>query len=193
MKKKNRKSRKGIIILLLVVVLAVGFAAVYLKTRPEPSGKDTPAKNTQSISELAKELSLNTELVKATVMGGVAKIDIVTPGLDTCSMRVALYDLKNNKLLSETELLEGAWITGQTENGFYAVEQAKKTLYLYDKEGKLKSEKTFSGTGQWSPVCAVSEDEKYFVCTDSVGGTVYYRDLVTGEEKTLSEGVYLRE
>lgn len=108
-------------------------------------------------------------------------------------MRVALYDLKNNKLLSETELLEGAWITGQTENGFYAVEQAKKTLYLYDKAGKLKLEKSFSDEGQWSPVCAVSEDEKYFVCTDSVSGTVYYCELSRGEEKTLSEGVYLRE
>lgn len=193
MKKKNRKSRKGIIILLAAAVLAVGFAAVYFKTKPEPSGKDTPAENTRSVSELAKELSLDTELVKAAVMGDVAKIDIVTPGLDTCSMRVALYDLKNNKLLSETELSEGAWITGQTENGFYAVEQAKKTLYLYDKAGKQKFKKSFSDEGQWSPVCAVSEDEKYFIRTDAVSGTVYCRDLSTGEEKTLSEGVYLRE
>lgn len=193
--KKRRKhhARNAALIILAAAVLAVGFAAVYLKTRPEPSGKDTSAENTKSITELAKELSLDTELVKATVNGDVAKIDIVTPGLDTCSMRVALYDLKNNKLLSETEFSEGAWIRGQTENGFYAVEQAKKTLYLYDKAGKQKLKKSFSGAGQWSPVCGVSEDEKYFIYTDSVSGAVYYCELSTGEEKTLSEGVYLRE
>lgn len=193
MKKRRKHYARNAALILLAAVLIAVLAAVYFKTKPEPAGKDTPAENTQSVSELAKELSLNTELVKAAVMDEVAKIDIITPRLDTCSMRVALYDLKNNKLLSQTELSEGAWITGQTEKGFYAVEQAKKTLYLYDKAGKLKFEKTFSGTGQWSSICAVSEDEKYFIYTDSVSGTVYYLELGTGEEKTLSEGIYLRE
>lgn len=193
MKKKKRKSHKGVVILLLAAVLIAVLAALYFKAKPELGGKDTPAENKQGISEIAKELSLDTELVKATVNGDVAKIEIVSPGLDTCSMRVALYDLKNNKLLSETEFLEGAWIRGQTDNGFYAVEQAKKTLYLYDKAGKQKLKKTFSGEEHWSPVCAVSEDEKYFIYTDSVSGTVYYCELSTGEEKTLSEGAYLRE
>ena len=192
-KRRNHHGRNVVLILLAAVAVICGSAAVYLKTRPEKSGGDTDLKNGQSIAEIAKELSLDTELVKVSCLGSVAKIDIVTPGLDTCSMPVALYDLKNNELLSQTELSEGAWITGQTEKGFYAVEQSKKTLYIYDKKGNKKTEKSFSDAGEWSPVCAVSEDEKYFIYADSKSGTVYYIDLGTDEKKTLSEGVYLRE
>lgn len=192
-KRKKHRARKAVLLLLLAAAVICASAAVYLKTRPLPSGGDTASENGESLAEIAKELSLDTELVKVSCIGSVAKIDIVTPGLDTCSMRVAMYDLNAQKLLSETVLPEGAWITGQTENGFYAAEQFKKTLYLYDKTGNKKSEKTFSGAGQWSPVCGVSEDEKYFICADSKSGTVYYSELGTDEEKTLSEGVYLRE
>lgn len=192
-KRKRHHARKAALLLLLAAAVICTSAAVYLKTRPLPSGGDNSAENGKSITETAKELSLDTELVKVSCIGSVAKIDIVTPGLDTCSMRVALYDLKSSKLLSETELPEGAWTTGQTENGFFAAEQTEKTLYLYDKSGKQKLKKTFSGARQWSPVCGVSEDEKYFIYADSKSGTVYYCELGTGEEKTLSEGVYLRE
>lgn len=192
-KRRKHRARNAALLLLAAAAVICATAALYLKTRPEPSGGNTVPQNGESIAQTAKELSLDTELVKVSCIGSVAKIDIITPGLDTCSMRVALYDLKNGRVLSQTALPEGAWITGQTENGFYAAEQTEKTLYLYDNEGNKKSEKSFSGTGEWSPVCAVSEDERYFILTEAQSGTVYYTDLSTGEEKTLSESTFLRE
>ena len=195
--KKRRKSRlRKIMPVLLCAVFAVAaFAAVkvYFKEKPAVESGVFAEENGKNISQTADSLSLNAELVKANCMGAVAKIDIVTPGLDTCSMRVAMYDLNGGKVLSETALKEGAWITGQTENGFYAVEQFEKTLYIYDNSGKLKTEKSFSDKADFSSVCGVDEKEKYFIYTTSQKGEVYVYDLKSGEEKKLDEGVFLRE
>ena len=182
-------------VLLCAVFAVAAFAAVkvYFKEKPAAESGAFAEENGKNISQTADSLSLDAELVKANCMGAVAKIDIVTPGLDTCSMRVAMYDLNGGKVLSETALKEGAWITGQTENGFYAVEQFKKTLYIYDNWGKLKTEKSFSDKADFSSVCGVDEKEKYFVYTTSQKGEVYVYDLKTGEERRLDEGVFLRE
>ena len=195
--KKRRKSRlRKIMPVLLCAVFAVAaFAAVkvYFKEKPAAESGVFAEENGKNISQTADSLSLNAELVKANCIGAVAKIDIVTPGLDTCSMRVAMYDLNGGKVLSETALKEGAWITGQTENGFYAVEQFEKTLYIYDNSGKLKTEKSFSDKADFSSVCGVDEKEKYFIYTTSQKGEVYVYDLKSGEEKKLDEGIFLRE
>lgn len=195
--KKRRKSRlRKIMPVLLCAVFAVAAFAtvkVYFKEKPAAESGVFAEENGKNISQTADSLSLNAELVKANCIGAVAKIDIVTPGLDTCSMRVAMYDLNGGKVLSETALKEGAWITGQTENGFYAVEQFEKTLYIYDNSGKLKTEKSFSDKADFSSVCGVDEKEKYFIYTTSQKGEVYVYDLKSGEEKKLDEGVFLRE
>ena len=198
MMKKRKKSRSRKIIPLLLcaavpVVVAVAVYAQYFKSKPATESGVFAEENGKNISQTADSLSLNAELVKANCIGSVAKIDIVTPGLDTCSMRVAMYDLNGGKVLSETALKEGAWITGQTENGFYAVEQFEKTLYIYDNSGKLKTEKSFSDKSDFSSVCGVDEKEKYFIYTTSQKGEVYVYDLKSGEEKKLDEGVFLRE
>ena len=182
-------------VLLCAVFAVAAFAAVkvYFKEKPAAESGVFAEENGKNISQTADSLSLNAELVKANCIGAVAKIDIVTPGLDTCSMRVAMYDLNGGKVLSETALKEGAWITGQTENGFYAVEQFEKTLYIYDNSGKLKTEKSFSDKADFSSVCGVDEKEKYFIYTTSQKGEVYVYDLKSGEEKKLDEGIFLRE
>ena len=195
-KRKKSRSRKILPLLLCAAVLVAAASAVYavyFKAKPAAESAAFAEENGKNISQTADSLSLNAELVKANCIGAVAKIDIVTPGLDTCSMRVAMYDLNGGKVLSETALKEGAWITGQTENGFYAVEQFEKTLYIYDNSGKLKTEKSFSDKADFSSVCGVDEKEKYFIYTTSQKGEVYVYDLKSGEEKKLDEGVFLRE
>ena len=195
-KRKKSRSRKIIPLLLCAAVLVAAASAVYavyFKARPATESGAFAEENGELVSETADSLSLDTELVKVSCIGSVAKIDIVTPGLDTCSMRVAMYDLNSGKILSETELKEGTWIGGQTENGFYAVEQSKKTLYIYDNSGKLKSEKTFSDKADFSSVCGVDEKEKYFIYTTAQKGELYVYDLKSGEDKRLDTGVFLRE
>ncbi|MGN0451263.1 MAG: C39 family peptidase [Acutalibacteraceae bacterium] len=196
MKKRKKSHLRKIIPVLLCAVFAVAaFAAVkvYFKEKPAAESGVFAEENGKNISQTADSLSLDAELVKVSCIGSVAEIDIVTPGLDTCSMRVAMYDLNGGKVLSETALKEGTWIRGQTENGFYAVEQSKKTLYIYDNSGKLKTEKTFSDKADFSSVCGVDEKEKYFIYTTAQKGELYVYDLKSGEEKRLDTGVFLRE
>lgn len=196
MKKGSKKYVCRIVPLLLcaAVLVAVAVAvAVHDKTRPATEIGAFVGENGKSVERIAEKLSLDAELVKASCMGSVAKIDIVTSGLDVCTVRVALLDLKSGDVLSETELPEGAWITGQTENGFYAVEQSKKTLYIYDNSGKLKYKNIFSDNEEWSSVCAVSEDERYFVYTLAKNGAIYVFDRDTCEEKMLVKSASLQE
>lgn len=188
--KKSRVFKTVLMICAAVTVAAV--AAGCFNTEPV-SEIGFAEENKGQISQIAEKLSLYTELVKASCLGSTAKIDIVTPGLDTCSMRVALLDLKSGSVLSETALDEGAWITGQTESGFYAIEQLKKRLYIYDNSGKVKYEKDFSDKKEFSTVCGVDEKEKYFVYTTAQKGEVYVFDLKSGEERKLDEEVFLRE
>ena len=182
---KPRAVRRTIIFLCILLCISVGIG-MYLRTKPDAdSGKN--------ITQIAEQLSLDTEYVKIDCMDGIVKIDIVTPGLDTCTMRVAIYDLKTDKILSQTELKEGAWVTGLTHDGFYAAEHNKKILYIYNKSGKLKHAKNFSETEMWSPVCGLSEDEKYFIYTLSRTSEVYACNLQTDEVKKIGSNVALRE
>lgn len=191
--KKIARGRKLILLLLCVVISVSAVLTGCFKEKPVTESGNLAVDNAGAVNQIADELSLDTELVRVSCIGSVAKIDIVTPGLDTYIMRVAMYDLNSGKILSETGFAEGTWIRGQTENGFYAVEQSKKTLYIYDNSGKLKFEKSFSDKAAFSSVCGVDEKEKYFIYITAKNGEVYVYDLKSGEEKKLGEGVFLHE
>lgn len=195
MSKKKRKgsSAKNFILSLFAIILVFAAIAAFFKIKPHFRSITDSFDNDVKMQQIATQLVLDTELVNVNCMGNIAKIDIITPGLDTCSMRIALYDLKSDTVLSETELEDGAWITGQTSGGFYAAEQLSKSLYLYDKLGEVKFKKVFSDSKEWSQVCAVSEDEKYFVYTDLQDGAVFAYNLETEKQIKLAEDTYLRE
>lgn len=194
MKKRKSHTRRSVSILLCAAVLIAAFVAVYnIKMKPEQDSEKYAGENGKSIVQTANLISFDTELVNVGCIGETAKIDLITPGLDIYSMRVAIYDLKTDKLLSETNFPEGDWITGQTENGFYVVEKSEKTLQIYDKAGKLKYEKTFSDKEVWSPVCGVSEDEKYFIYTAAFNGDVYVYNLQNNTKKKLADKTAFRE
>lgn len=190
--KKRIRGRKIIPFLLcMAILLAVPTACSKSELKTE-SG-DLAVENSSTLNQITAMLSLDAELIRLDSIGSVAKIDKVTPGLDSYSMSVALYDLNGEKVISETSFSEGAWITGQTENGFYAVEQFKKTLYIYDNSGKLKTEKAFADKGDFSSACGVDAQEKYFIYITSQKGEVYVYDLKSGKESKISDGVFLRD
>lgn len=190
---KKTKFGGKIISFLLCIAILIATSAACSEYKLQTEGGDLAVENAGKVNQTADKLSLDAELIKVSCIGSVAKIDIITPGLDTCMGRIAIYDLNSGKILSETELKEGVWIRGQTKNGFYAVEQSKKTLYIYDNSGKLKTEKTFSDSEAFSSVCGVDENEKYFIYTTAQKGEVYAYDLKSGEEKKLGEGVFMYE
>lgn len=137
---------------------------------------DTP---TEPLREIAKELTLDRELVFCAVQNSVLRIESVSPGMDTYDLSVTLYDLAEEKVLSTVELGEGAWETGWIDSGFYAISLLTKTAFLYDYSGKmvrqipLPSDMEMIGFALLNPTCDVfllgnglrAEMQLYFVDT----------------------------
>lgn len=191
MRRKRAQRRRNIMILCIIAmclitgVVGCTIARSVTSDSGQHQSKDPGKDPAVSGTEVLKDIKLNSELIKVSSKGDTAKIDIVQPGLDTCSMRVVLYDIQTDQVLSETTLDEGAWITGLTDQGFYAVDQYGKTVFLYDRSGKVINEKSFDGSADWTSVCAVSDDENYFVYTDAPDGKIHIFDMTTGQDVEL--------
>lgn len=148
--------------------------------------------SSMAVAPIADGLSLDSEYIGVTVLGDIAKIDIVSPGLDTYSLRVALVDLETGGVLSETAFSEAAWLTGLTDNGFYMIDQTTATVSLYDRNGNRRDQQTFA-TEAWSPVAAVSTDERYTLYHTVTDGMFHIYDRESGEERTVAIPFALRE
>lgn len=190
---KSRKRGGWIAAVCLLLCIAVGVGAFVMWN---PFGKDdtddTSTPPTR-ITPLLSDYALDTTLTSVSALGNTLKIDCIEPGLDTYSAKVLLFDLASNTLLSETTLGEAAWMTGLTNNGFYAIDPTKKTVYLYDRTGRITFEKTFEQTADWSPVCGVSEDERQLVYATLPQSELHVYDLQSEEENRITSSESLCE
>ncbi len=100
---------------------------------------DVPDSPPKPLTEIATGLTLDSELISCAVhtQRGLLRIEEIAPGLDTYDLTVTLYDLHKNTVLGKVELGEGAWETGWTAEGFYAISLLSKTAFLYDLNGKM--------------------------------------------------------
>ena len=164
---KKRKKRLRItrcLMVLLVVLMVCGIGVgVFKKQEPISQPEDPVSPSADSSFRIAEDVKLDTDCIEISTLGDLMKIDIVTPSLDTCSLRVAIYDLKTNQALSETSFDESSWNGGLTKNGYYMMDHLKNKLYLYSPEGEKRLEKQFPSSNDWIPISALSEDETYFV------------------------------
>lgn len=112
---------------------------------------------------------LDRDLVEISERNGIVKIDSISAGLDTYSFETTLLDLAQNRQLCHVVFSEGAWISGLTENGFYAMNTLTKYLRIYDRSGSVTKELTFSDVSESMHFCALSENEKYFLYSDPAG------------------------
>ncbi|MBQ3866593.1 MAG: C39 family peptidase [Clostridia bacterium] len=171
--KRKRKIRGGAI--LILIAMAVTAAVAFILLRGGSAG-------TASGPE---DRVWKTEALEAERRGNLLKVDAETPGLDTYSDEITLFDLAEKKETGRLSLPEGAWVTGLTDGGFYTVETAEKTVRLYDPAGKETFRKTFAGEGTWSNAAAVSAEGAALVYIPAPGTALRVADLKTGAEKTL--------
>ncbi|MBR3778661.1 MAG: C39 family peptidase [Clostridia bacterium] len=156
----------GCFILLIVFV----FTGLFGCSKNEASSKNEGTNDSEdSISNIIGEITLDKDLAEVSHLNGIVKIDSIASGLDTFSFDTILLDLEKGEKLCEVSFAEGAWVSGLTENGFYAVNMPAKELKIYDKSGNITKEVTFSGVSEPMHFCALSENEKYFVYTNPTG------------------------
>ena len=182
--------KKSKAIFIFVAVLAVVVLAVSVVILPPKQSDKDKSVNVGKVAEILSGDKLSSDLVKLEEYRGVIKIDLITPGLDTYGLKVILYDEKNEKILSETDIGEGMWSSGLTDNGFYLVDQRNKKLTVYGRDGDEKFTKTFKTEEAWSSACGLSRDEKLFAFTTLLSGNAYVADLNNDIEKLISTEIF---
>lgn len=140
-----------------------------------------------------ENITLNKDIVEISQLNNILKIDSIAAGLDTYSFDTTLFDLENDKTLGKVSFSEGAWTSGLTENGFYAVDSLKKKLNIYDKAGNFLKTEDFSDTVEPMHFCALSEDEKLFAYSNSAGTSLNVINLSDSSKKTIGLTAPLRE
>lgn len=121
------------------------------------------------ITKIIGENILNRDLAEVCCLNGIVKIDSITSGLDTYSFDTILFDLGKGEKLCEVSFSDGAWVSGLTQNGFYAINTLAKELKIYDRSGNITNERVFSEVSEPMHFCALSENAKYFVYTNPSG------------------------
>lgn len=177
------------VILVLIILGSILFAII----RADQGNDSKVLENTPSKNTALENTVFECELLEFSAKGRILKIDAITPSLDTCSFETILYDRELKKILSRTNFEDGAWVSGLTKNGFYAVNIFEKTAYLYDTNGTEVLEKKFSSDDAWSYACSFNDEETYFLYVDQYDGTVHLVDLETDIETTLTLPIHISE
>lgn len=174
--KNTRGSRKAVTLIVCLIIAAAIVAGIIIKNhfpQDEQITESQKTNNELNITRIAQDIALDTELIDVSVCGNTAKISCINPGLDTAKERIVIYNLKDNRVLSDTQLDEAFWVTGITENGFYTVSVGERILSIYDTRGKLLKQKDFSDLPEWSPACSLSDDASAFLYTALSDGQIY--------------------
>ncbi len=145
------------------------------------------------VSKDAEALTPDREQVQISALGGIAKVDSIDPGLDTYVLDTSLLDLETGKVLGSASLGEGAWISGQTTGGFYAIDGNKKELRLYDTAGTCRKKQTIDTADPALYFAALSEDERYFAYANTAGDTLTVLDMTQKTQQAWPIPAPLRE
>lgn len=157
-------------IVCLILLLAFIFTNLFGCVKNEPSPDcDTTNQFGDDVSQVLAEILLDKDLAEVSHLNGIVKIDSIAAGLDTFSFDTIIIDLQKGAKLCEVSFAEGAWVSGLTENGFYAVNTLAKKLKIYDFSGNITKEVSFSDVSEPMHFCALSENEQYFVYTNPAG------------------------
>ena len=152
-----------------MLLLAFAFTNLFGCVKNEPSpDRNTANRFEGNTGQVLAEILLDKDLAEVSHLNGIVKIDSVAAGLDTFSFDTTLIDLQTGAKLCKVSFAEGAWVSGLTENGFYAVDTLAKKLKIYDFSGTITKEVSFTDVSEPMHFCALSENEKYFVYTNPV-------------------------
>lgn len=126
------------------------------------------------------------DIVSASVYGDVLKLDDITAGLNTSTMKMTLYSLTKQKLLGQTDSLpEGDWSTGSYDGGFYAAALDRCEVILFDNTCKETSRINPVGNGSRWAFAAVSPDRHYLFYGDAQEAEIYVYSLADGSQKRV--------
>lgn len=126
------------------------------------------------------------DTVSASVYGDVLKLDDITAGLNTVTMKITLYSLTEQKILGQTDSLpEGDWSTGSFDGGFYAAALDRCEVILFNNQCKETSRIKPAGSGNRWAFAAVSPDKKYLFYGDAQEAETYVYSFADQSSKRV--------
>ena len=171
----------------LILLMVFVFVGLFGCSKDETPSKNEGTNDSEdSISNIIGEITLDKDLAEVSHLNGIVKIDSIASGLDTFSFDTILMDLEKGEKLCEVSFAEGAWVSGLTENGFYAVDTLAKSLKIYDTSGNVTKDVSFSDVSEPMHFCALSENEKYFVYTNPRGAQATVVHLEDNSKKVIA-------
>ncbi|MBR7133013.1 MAG: C39 family peptidase [Clostridia bacterium] len=169
------------------------FISVLLSCSGCFENKDSTTKLKNVDEKAFENIVLDKDLAEISELNGIVKIDSILSGLDTFSFDTVIFDLEKSKELCSISFPEGAWISGLTEKGFYAVDTSKKELLLYDRNGKITRDEDLSSITEPINFCALSENEMYFLYSNSAGTQITVINLSNNQKSYIELESPLRD
>lgn len=156
----------------------------------------TTAKETDitGLYKLETNISHSSLSTNAQINDGVLRLEFVSPGLYTVSMKIVNYSLTEDKTLGEIDLAEGNWQIGNLKDGgFYAVSLITSEVKFYDKNCKETFSKKIFDKDYWWSYVSISDDGKNILYNKAIDGSLFLYSLDTGKEAIIGDakGVFI--
>ena len=119
--------------------------------------------STATVKNASFSIKAETETAAAELNGDYAKINLINPGLDTADITVVIYSLTEKKETARVNLGNGAFSTGNLKDGFFAVDETKKTVRFFDFSGKETYSAEIKTDADFFATSYVSFDGKYLM------------------------------
>lgn len=119
--------------------------------------------STATVKNASFSLKAETETAAAELNGDYAKIDLINPGLDAADITVVIYSLTEKKETARVNLGNGVFSTGNLKDGFFAVDETKKTVRFFDFSGKETYNAEIKTDADFFATSYVSFDGKYLM------------------------------
>ena len=178
--------KKQICFLLSFIVVAMSLAGC----NPSKNVTNTSPGDTTSSAEVLAPLKsgpdFSGDMVNASVYGNILKIDDITSGLNTYTMKTTLYSLTDQRILGQTPSLpESDWNTGSFDGGFYAAALDRCELIFFDNTCKEILRKKPADTGTLWAFAAVSPDRKYLLYGNAQTAEIFVYTISDGSQKRV--------
>ena len=138
--------------------------------------------STATVKNASFSLKAETETASVELNGDYAKIDLINPGLDAADITAVIYSLTEKKETARVNLGNGAFSTGNIKNGFFAVDETKKTVRFFDFLGTETYNSEIKTDADFFVTSYVSYDGKYLMYALPESCEIYLYELSNGKK-----------
>lgn len=165
----------------IIICILVSLLCVSCNTKNEGT------KESQNATNFETEIHTDAQFAEITSYGKYVKVSLINPGLDTFEMQTLLYSADDNTEKANVKHCNGRFSTGVTENGFFAVDELNKQVYLYNSAGEEVLSETVKTDAEFFATSYIDTSGKYLMYNNPETREIVIYDLNTKENFTVGK------